>query len=300
MCLAAPTNFAGFAAIRFLLGFAEGAVSPSFITITSVWYRKSEHATRTALWITMNGLAQIAGCLLMYGIGKPTSTTSHSLSPWRILFLVCGALTIAAGIPFYIFMPNGPRDAWFLTDRQKHILSLRMLEDREGGDRKDFSLPQLKEALRDFKAWFVFAFGVLVTMQSPVLTVREILTSYLPVCRNFIELLTDWEKNPSRKVRLPSHPILRLHTPPNNPLHRPIRRNTNRHALDRRLRLHSPPQKSHSRNSSNHPAAFNRQHLPPKTPPPTRELLGNHSRGVDFLLHYSSLVDLIESDGFEY
>jgi len=48
MCLAAPKNFAGFAAVRFLLGFAEGAVSPAFVTITSVWYRKEEHATRTA------------------------------------------------------------------------------------------------------------------------------------------------------------------------------------------------------------------------------------------------------------
>lgn len=48
MCLAAPSNFAGFAAVRFLLGFAEGAVSPAFITITSVWYRKNEHASRTA------------------------------------------------------------------------------------------------------------------------------------------------------------------------------------------------------------------------------------------------------------
>ncbi|KAF5007851.1 hypothetical protein F66182_15694, partial [Fusarium sp. NRRL 66182] len=28
MCLAAPQNFAGFAAVRFLLGFAEGAVYP--------------------------------------------------------------------------------------------------------------------------------------------------------------------------------------------------------------------------------------------------------------------------------
>ena len=47
MCLAAPKSFAGFAAVRFLLGFTEGAVSPAFVTITSIWYQKSEHATRT-------------------------------------------------------------------------------------------------------------------------------------------------------------------------------------------------------------------------------------------------------------
>ncbi|KAH8681711.1 major facilitator superfamily transporter [Xylariales sp. PMI_506] len=166
MCLAATHNYAGFAAVRFMLGFAEGAVSPAFVTITSIWYQKNEHATRTALWVTMNGIAQVIGCLLMYGIGK---NTALSLAPWRTLFLVCGALTSAAGVVFYLLMPNGPRDAWFLTPREKEVLSLRMAQDREGGDKTSFSLRQLREALLDGKSWFVFAFGVLVTMQSPVL-----------------------------------------------------------------------------------------------------------------------------------
>jgi MFS family permease len=167
MCLAAPNNFAGFAAVRFLLGFSEGAVSPAFVTITSIWYRKKEHTARTALWITMNGVAQVIGCLLMYGIGK---NGSLSIAPWRVLFIICGALTSVAGIGFFMFMPSGPKDAWFLNAREKQVLSLRLAQDREGGDKTSFSLAQLKEAMLDPKAWMVFWFGVLVTMQSPVLT----------------------------------------------------------------------------------------------------------------------------------
>ncbi|KAM5376317.1 hypothetical protein ACJZ2D_005539 [Fusarium nematophilum] len=167
MCLAAPQNYAGFAAVRFLLGFSEGAVSPAFVTITSIWYRKSEHTLRTALWVTMNGIAQVVGCLLMYGIGK---NTSLGLAPWRTLFLVCGAMTVVAGIAFFILMPNGPRDAWFLSPREREVLSLRMAQDREGGDKTSFSMAQLRETMLDPKAWAVFWFGVLVTMQSPVLT----------------------------------------------------------------------------------------------------------------------------------
>ncbi|KAL4809557.1 major facilitator superfamily domain-containing protein [Aspergillus unguis] len=166
-CLAAPQNYAGFAAVRFLLGFTEGAVSPAFVTITSIWYRKHEHASRTALWVSMNGLAQVIGCLLMYGIGK---NPSLSLAPWRTLFIICGALTIAAGVGFFVLMPTGPSDAWFLTQREKTILTLRYHRDREGGDRTSFSVPQLRESLRDPKSWCAFWFGVLVTMQSPVLT----------------------------------------------------------------------------------------------------------------------------------
>ncbi|KAJ5246356.1 hypothetical protein N7468_001339, partial [Penicillium chermesinum] len=167
MLLSAPSNFAGFATVRFLLGFSEGAVSPAFVTITSIWYRKKEHTTRTALWITMNGLAQVIGCLLMYGIGK---NSSISIAPWRVLFIICGALTVLAGIGFFVLMPNGPKDAWFLTAREKEVLSFRLAQDRDGGDKKSFSMSQLREALLDPKAWLVFWFGVLVTMQSPVLT----------------------------------------------------------------------------------------------------------------------------------
>lgn len=86
---------------------------------------------------------------------------------------MCGALTAVAGVVFYLLMPGGPKDCWFLTLREKEVLSLRMARDREGGYKTSFSVPQLREALLDPKAWFVFAFGVLVTMQSPVLTVRS-------------------------------------------------------------------------------------------------------------------------------
>lgn len=116
----------------------------------------------------MNGLAQTLGCLLMYGIGR---NVSLPLAPWRTLFLVCGGVTCGAGVAFLFFMPSGPKDAWFLNAREKQTLSLRMARDREGGDKTAFSVRQLKETLRDAKAWFVFAFGILVTMQSPVLTV---------------------------------------------------------------------------------------------------------------------------------
>ncbi|RDW64730.1 pantothenate transporter-2 [Coleophoma cylindrospora] len=167
MCLAAPKNYAGFAAVRFLLGFCEGAVSPAFVTMTSIWYRKDEHALRVGAWITMNGLAQIIGALLMYGIGK---NSALALAPWRALFIICGALTFAGGIVFFFAMPSGPDKAWFLTEREREVATLRLAKDHDGGDKTNWSNKQLYEALTDVKSWLVFAFGVLVTMPSPVLT----------------------------------------------------------------------------------------------------------------------------------
>jgi MFS family permease len=116
----------------------------------------------------MNAIAQVVGSLLMYGIAR---NTALSIAPWRVMFIVCGAMTVAIGIVFFFAMPSGPEDAWFLSQREKEVLVARMAERHEGGDHKDFSLAQLKEALLDYKVLLIFCFGLLVTIQSPVLTV---------------------------------------------------------------------------------------------------------------------------------
>lgn len=48
MCLGATADFPSLGAVRFLLGFTEGAVSPSFMIITSNWYKRSENPVRIA------------------------------------------------------------------------------------------------------------------------------------------------------------------------------------------------------------------------------------------------------------
>lgn len=72
MCLAAPQNFAGIIAVRAFLGFAEGAVGPAFITITSIWYRKSEHPLRVGMYVTCNGMAVQSSSSLTQGCPNPT------------------------------------------------------------------------------------------------------------------------------------------------------------------------------------------------------------------------------------
>lgn len=188
MCLAAPKTYHQFLAVRFFLGAAEGAVSPAFITITSIWYKKSEHALRIgyvarkeeqrrqanrmcdSCWITCNALAQIVGSLLMYGIGEHNKS---SLASWRLMFLVCGIFTSLCGVVFYFVMPDGPDTAWFLTAEEKVAARHRLSEDHDGGDKTSFSMAQLKEAAFDFKTYAAFAFGILVTAPAPVLTVSQ-------------------------------------------------------------------------------------------------------------------------------
>ncbi|KAJ5242521.1 uncharacterized protein N7469_000848 [Penicillium citrinum] len=170
-CLAAATTFSSFMGVRFALGLAEGAVSPAFVTLTSIWYKKSEHPLRIGLWISCNGLAQILGALIMYGIGH----NHMAISRWKAMFMVCGALTIFLGVLFFFLMPAGPESAWFLNNQERLIAMQRLKAETEGGDQTNFSIPQLKETVRDIRAYLSFLFGVLITLPSPVIAFASLI-----------------------------------------------------------------------------------------------------------------------------
>ncbi|KAE8309976.1 major facilitator superfamily domain-containing protein [Aspergillus transmontanensis] len=165
MCLAAATTFSSFMAVRFCLGLAEGAVSPAFVTLTSLWYRKKEHPMRIGLWISCNGLAQIVGALMMYGIGH----REMDIAQWKAMFLICGGLTMFVGVVFFFLMPSGADAAWFLKPHEREIATKRLQAESEGGDHTHFSMSQLKEAVGDIRAYLSFLFGVLITLPSPVI-----------------------------------------------------------------------------------------------------------------------------------
>lgn len=79
LCLLAIChNFAGLAAIRFILGVLEAATLPSMMLINAMWYLSDEQPLRTALW--HNTFAGVFGGILSYGIGK----IEGSLSTWKV------------------------------------------------------------------------------------------------------------------------------------------------------------------------------------------------------------------------
>ncbi|KAJ4252310.1 hypothetical protein NW762_010907 [Fusarium torreyae] len=144
MAIGGTVNFHGIAATRFFLGFAEASVSPAFIIITSNWYRRHEHPVRVAAWISMNGISQIVGALLMHAIGG----AEMSIASWRAIFLIFGGLTSACGIVFLIMMPKDTTTAWFLSPQQRELATRRLAIDRATRDRAEFNKAQMWEALK--------------------------------------------------------------------------------------------------------------------------------------------------------
>lgn len=140
-------------------------MSPAFIIITSNWYVKREHPIRVATWISMNGVSQILGALMMYGIGH----AKMALAPWRALFLICGGLTSLVGVIFIIWMPRDASSAWFLTPRQREIAAQRLAVDRATRDRTDFNKSQMREALTSPMTWLYLMMALCITLTTPII-----------------------------------------------------------------------------------------------------------------------------------
>lgn len=163
MCLAAPNNFTEMVIVRCFLGFFEGCVSPAFVIVTSNYYKKSEHSSRTAIWISMNALAQILCIFLVYGIGK---NTHLKLAVWRVSFIVCGCVTLVAGVLFLGFIPFSAGDAWFLNKRERKIAVIRLRNESDSGEKTSWSWDQARECITDWSTWFSFICGILITITS--------------------------------------------------------------------------------------------------------------------------------------
>lgn len=97
-CHAACQNYAGLIALRFLLGLwvylfstcnadfsFEATITPVFVLIISMWYRRNEQAGRMSMWLAANGLANIICSPIAYGL---SGITNPVLASWRVLYLV--------------------------------------------------------------------------------------------------------------------------------------------------------------------------------------------------------------------
>lgn len=102
LCHAAATNFAGLFACRAFLGICEGAITPGFLIVTSMFYTRQEQTQRVGYWcmyqlsytqlyvlillfnaVLMNGFAVILLGFISYGT---LHIKNDVLSPWQWLF----------------------------------------------------------------------------------------------------------------------------------------------------------------------------------------------------------------------
>ncbi|KZT24438.1 MFS general substrate transporter [Neolentinus lepideus HHB14362 ss-1] len=161
MLHASTTSFGGFFALRFLLGMCESCVAPLLILIISMFYKKDEQASRISWFYVMNGLTQIFGGFVAYGV---SFSDGHVLPPYKIIYILLGGMAIVVGICILIWMPDSPVHAQLLTKEERIAALERVRDDQGGTENHNLKKDQAIEALLDVRTWLI----VLTTMLTSI------------------------------------------------------------------------------------------------------------------------------------
>ncbi|CCM02233.1 uncharacterized protein FIBRA_04313 [Fibroporia radiculosa] len=139
LCHAAAKSFGALFACRIFLGICEGAITPGFMIVTSMFYTRQEQTLRIGYWYFMNGTAIIMLGLIAYGT---LHIRSSVLEPWQWLMLIFGIITFVVAILFWFMFPDSPANAWFLTPEEKMIVVERIKVNQAGAENKRFKKDQ--------------------------------------------------------------------------------------------------------------------------------------------------------------
>ncbi|KAJ5527882.1 hypothetical protein N7513_012041 [Penicillium frequentans] len=179
-CFAAVNNYSGAIAIRFFLGVFEAAVTPGFALLTSQWYTKQEQGSRVNIWFSFNGVGQILGGFIAYGVAVGTAKHGSAIEPWKIIFLVTGLLTIALGLVFLWIVPDNQLNARWLKREDRILAVARVQSNQQGIGNKHFKMYQVKEALMDPMTWAFFFYALIADIPNGGITnfFSQMITSF--------------------------------------------------------------------------------------------------------------------------
>ncbi|KAJ5595784.1 hypothetical protein N7450_002242 [Penicillium hetheringtonii] len=146
--MATAFNSGSLIAVRFFLGATEAAIAPGLGIVVSMWYKRSEQPFRHGIWFQGITIAGIFGGLLAYGIGHV-----ESIAPWKAVFLIFGAITIAWSFVLFYLLPDTPTNARWLSEEDRTKAIIRVQENMTGIKNNEWKMYQFIEALLDIKCW---------------------------------------------------------------------------------------------------------------------------------------------------
>lgn len=158
MCHAACKTGSTFLLCRTILGIFEGFMNPSYIILTSQWYRKKEQFLRTCLWYGFQGLGTLIGASIAYGL-QDHRAGEHAFASWKVFYIITGSITIVLGIVSALHIPDVPVKAWFLNDLDKKYAVERSKSNQQGFGNKHFKMYQMIEAFKDPALYCIFIYA---------------------------------------------------------------------------------------------------------------------------------------------
>lgn len=146
-CSAGTQSYAGFIACRTLLGVLESVCEPSITIMTHQWTPPDEHYAWIETWFAWNGFTAIFLNAVSYGLYRGQIHHEYSIPGWRILFLICGLISVLGATCYIFIVPNSPQEAWFLTRKEKRAMSKQNIGQKNKFTRSDIEWGQIWEAL---------------------------------------------------------------------------------------------------------------------------------------------------------
>ncbi|KAI0345426.1 MFS general substrate transporter [Trametopsis cervina] len=174
LCHAAAKNFGGLFAARVFLGICEGAITPAFLLVTSMFYTRQEQSQRVGYWFLMNGFAVIMLGLVSYGV---LHAHTGKFAPWQWLMVITGVITLIVSVLFWFFFPDSPHTAWFLTPEERIIAVERLKVNQSGVENKTFKREQFYECLRDPKTYLFFFMAAISNVTNSLSNQRQIIVA---------------------------------------------------------------------------------------------------------------------------
>ncbi|KAK5994130.1 High-affinity nicotinic acid transporter-like protein [Cladobotryum mycophilum] len=131
---------------RCFLGVFEASFGSGAPYFLSMLYRREELGFRMSLMLGMSPLANTFASSLAYGITQ----IRGSLEPWRLLFIIEGALTIAFAPIVYFFLIDHPSKAPFLSEKDR-VLAVERLQLQDKTSKGGVKWAQVLAGLGDYK-----------------------------------------------------------------------------------------------------------------------------------------------------
>jgi MFS family permease len=126
MFVQTPTQFY---ILRFLLGIAEAGFYPGALLFLTYWFPSHLRSQAVAIMLLGNTLSAIIGAPLSGAIMRFLDGWG-GLAGWRWVFAIEGLPATLLGIFFLIVLRNGPRDASWLTDKEKALVTADLEAER--------------------------------------------------------------------------------------------------------------------------------------------------------------------------
>jgi sugar phosphate permease len=153
ICFMFVTTPAQFLTLRFLLGIAEAGFYPGIVLYLTYWFPGKLRSQVCALFFVGIPIAGLIGAPLSGFIMKQMAGVS-GFAGWQWLFLLEGLPAVIGGIVTFFYLSNGPKDAKWLTARDRDVI-VPALEADEAAHRAMGHGHRLIDALTSGKVWLL-------------------------------------------------------------------------------------------------------------------------------------------------